>query len=204
MAKGLKTALDIQKEISRLRKVPDVGQWMQSALQRIEDAVNNLGKNTAAAPKGVLSPPPVIQQLTVKTNGTGLVHAVINDTNPIQKGLHYFVEYDTDPAFPQPHVAHLGASRTMSPIQLPATDDNGNPQQFYFRAYSQYPGGRPNSPIRFGGETATPVVPGGAQQMTLIPSTGSGTAQASGQQGGSGFGKILERPSGGPKRAIKQ
>lgn len=204
MAKGLKTALDIQKEVSRLRKVPEVGQWLHSALQRIEDAVNNLGKNTAAAPKGVLPPPPVIQQLTVKTNGTGLVHAVVNDTNPIQKGIHYFVEMDTDPSFSQPHVVHLGASRTMNPIQLPATDDDGNPQQFYFRAYSQYQGGSPSAPIHFGGETPTAVDPGGTQQMTLIPSTGSGTAQASGQQGGSGFGKILNRPAAGPKRAIKQ
>jgi hypothetical protein len=199
-----KATLDIQKEISRLRKVDDHGQWLQSALQRIEDAVNNLGKNTAAAPKGILPPPPVIQQLSVKTNGNGLVHAVINDTNPIQKGINYFVEYDTTPNFTQPHVVHMGASRSMNPVQLPTLDDDGNQQQFYFRAYSQYQGGKPSGPIHFGGENPTPVVPGGTQQMTLIPSTGSGTAQATGQQGGSGFGKVLDRPSPGPKRAIKQ
>jgi hypothetical protein len=204
MAKASKAALDIQKEISRLRKVDDHGQWLQSAFQRIEDAVNNLGRNTAAAPKGILPPPPPIQQVTVKTNGNGLVHAVIGDENPIEKGLHYFLEYDTTPDVTQPHVVHLGASRTMNPIALPALDDDGIPQQFYFRGYSQYPGGRPGTPIHFGGETPAPVAPGGTQQMTLIPSTGSGTAQNSGQQGGSGFGKVLARPQGGPKRAIKQ
>ena len=202
--KASKATLDIQKEISRLRKVDDYGQWLHSALQRIEDAVNNIGKHAAVAPKGILPPPPTIQQLTVKTNGTGLVHAVINDTNPIQKGIQYFVEYDTDPNFTRPHPVQLGTSRSMNPVQLPAMDDDGNDQRFYFRAYSQYPGGKPGAPIHFGGETPTPVDPGGTQQMTLIPSTGSGTAQATGEQGGSGFGKVLDRPAPGPKRAIKQ
>lgn len=203
MAKTASTlALDIQKELATLRKLPDYGQWVHSALQRIEDAVNTLARNSAVAAKGVLPAPPTIQQLTVKTNGTGLVHAVINDSNPIQKGVHYFVEYDTDKNFTQPHVAHLGASRSMSPITLPAMDDNGNPQKFYFRAYSQYPGGSPGPAVRFGGNTPTPVDPGGTQQLSLIPSTGSGTAQPNGQQGGSGFGKVLNRPRGGPKRVI--
>jgi hypothetical protein len=201
VAKTNPSALDIQKEIAILRKM-DGGQWIQTALQRIEDAVNNIGKNGAIPPTGLLPPPPTVQALTVKTNGNGLVHAVINDSNPIDKNLHYFVEYDTDPAFPQPHVAHLGASRQMAPVTLPTTDDDGNPQNFYFRAYSQYPGGAPGQVVHFGGETPTPVAPGGTQQMTLLPSTGSGTAQNSGQQGGSGFGKIINRPSAGPKRAI--
>src|SRR5882724_11309851 len=99
MAKSPNTALDIQKEISRLRKHPEYGQWMHSALQRIEDAVNTLARNTAVAARGVLPAPPTVQQLTVKTSGTGLVHAVINDSSPIQKGIHYFVEYDTNPNF---------------------------------------------------------------------------------------------------------
>ena len=203
--KTSKATLDIQKEISRLRKVDDYGQWLQSALQRIEDAVNNVGKHAAVAPKGSLPPPPTIQQLTVKTNGTGLVHAVINDTNPIQKGINYFVEYSTDPGFNRPHVEDLKSSRTMKPVMLPGMDDDGNPQPFYFRAYSMYQGSkRASPPIHFGGETPTPVDPGGTQQMTLIPSTGSGTAQATGEQGGSGFGKVLDRPAPGPKRAIKQ
>jgi hypothetical protein len=201
MAKASVEKLDVQKEISILRK-QDNGQWIQSALQRIEDAVNALGTNSAVAPKGKVPPPPQIQQLNVKTDGNGLVHAVISDANPINKGLHYFVEYSTDSAFSQPHVVHLGASRSMNPIMLPAKDDNGNPQKFWFRAYSQYPGSDPSSPQHFGGNTPTAVDPGGAAQMTLLPSTGSGTAPNSGQRGGSGFGTVLVRPTAGPKRVI--
>jgi hypothetical protein len=201
MAKASVEKLDIQKEIGILRKM-DGGQWIHSALQRIEDAVNALGTNSAVAPKGKLPVPPTIQQLNVKTDGNGLVHAVISDANPIQKGLHYFVEYSTDKSFSQPHVVHLGASRSMNPITLPAKDDDGNPQQFFFRAYSQYPGSDPGAPQHFGGDTPTPVDPGGSVQMTLLPSTGSGTAPNDGQRGGSGFGKVLVRPQGGPKRVI--
>jgi hypothetical protein len=91
----------------------------------------------------------------------------------------------------------------MSPVTLPAQDDNGGSQQFYFRAYSQYPGGKPGVPVHFGGETPTAVDPGGTQQLTLIPSTGSGTAQVSGEQGGSGFGIVLHRRPTGPKRNVK-
>ena len=176
-----------------LRQVPSIGNYLGNALQLLQDGINNLGKNIAVDPSGTIPSPPTIQQLTVKTNGTGLVHGVINDSNPISKNLHYFIEYDTSPSFPQPHVIHLGASRSMSPVTLPAQDDNGNSQKFYFRAYSQYPGGHPGLAVHFGGTTPTAVDPGGTQQMTLIPSTGSGTAQNTGQEGASGFGKVLTR-----------
>jgi len=195
--------LSIDKEMAFLRQIPEFGQYLAEALRRIQEGVNNLGQNVAVDPAGTIPAPPTIQQLTVKSNGNGLVHAVINDSNPIQKNLHYFVEYDTDPSFPQPHVVHLGASRSMPPINLPAKDDNGNAQKFYFRAYSQYPGSHPGAAVQHGGATATAVDPGGTQQMTLLSSTGSGTAQPTGQQGASGFGKVLFRPEQGPKRALK-
>ena len=202
MAKASTEQLDVQKELSILRKVPEYGQWLHSLGQRIEDAVNALGRNSAVAPKGLVPAPAQIQSLTVKTDGNGLVHAVISDANAIQKNIRYFVEYSTDSAFSQPHVKDLGASRTMEPITLPAMDDDGIPQKFYFRAYSQYQGSHPSSPQHFGGDTPTPVDPGGASQMTLLPSTGSGTAPNDGQRGGSGIGIVLVRPTAGPKRVI--
>ncbi len=178
MAKASTLALDIQKEISILRKM-DGGQWFHSALQRIEDAVNALAKNGALAAKGVLPPPPQIQQVSVKANG-GLLHVTISDSSAIQKGINYWVEHDTDKNFTRPHPIAFNASRTGT-IALPGMDDNGNPQPVYVRAYSQYPGGPPNSPIHFGG---------------------SGTAPDSGERGGSGFGRVLNRPTAGPKRVI--
>jgi hypothetical protein len=192
-------ALDINKEILFLRQHPEFGQYLGVALQNLQDAVNNGANHVGVDPTGTMPAPPPVQSLTVKTNG-GLVHAVVSDNNPIQKNLHWFVEYDTDPAFNKPHVAHLGVSRSMQPINLPAKDDDGNDQTFYFRAYSQYPGSHPSAPIHFGGTTPTAVNPGGTGQMTLLSSTGSGTAQSSGEQGGSGFGKVLHRPGTSVKR----
>lgn len=193
-------ALDLNRYRDFLGKMPGFGSYLSQALQEVQDGINNGFKSLGANATGSAITPDPIQQLTVKTNNNGLVHAVISDATPIQRNLHYFVEYDTSPAFSQPHVVHLGASRQMNPITLPALDDNGNPQQFYFRAYSQYPGGQPGQPIKFGGETATAVNPGGSQSMTLLSSTGSGTAQNTGEQGGAGFGFVLHRPGPAPKR----
>jgi len=193
----LQLALSLDKEITFLKQVPQIGNYLSNALQLLQDGVNNLGKNVAVDPVGTLPAPPPIQQLSVKTNGQGLVHAVITDNNAIQKHLNYFVEYDTDQNFGQPHVVHLGASRSMSPMILPAQDDNGKPQKFFFRAYSQYQGSDPGPKIQSGAA----VDPGGTQMLTLLPSTGSGTASANGREGGSGFGKVLTRPAITQKKA---
>jgi len=189
-------AVDINKELTFIRQIPGIGNYLGDALERIVKGVNITGQHVGVDPSGVLPPPPPIQQLDVKTNGTGLVHAVITDHNEISKNLHYFIEYANEPAFLQPHVKHLGASRGMEPLTLPAFDDNGNAQSWYLRAYSQYPGSKtPGQRVNHGGTSPAAVNPGGSQRLALIPSTGSGTAQNSGQEGGSGFGKVQIRPS---------
>jgi hypothetical protein len=185
--------LSIDKEINYFRSIPGLGAYLAAALTRVQDGLNGLGNNLAADPVGTKDPPPTIQALTVKTNGAGLVHATITDNNAIQKGAHYFVEYANESNFLQPHVVHLGVSRSMNPMVLPALDDNGNPQSFYFRAYSQYPGGHPGQKVLFGGTVPAKVNPGGTNKLTLLPSTGSGTAAPTGFEGGSGFGKVLYR-----------
>jgi len=183
--------INLNDQINYLRQIPGFGQYLGDTLQRLQDGVNLLGQNTATDPVGTLPAPPPIQQLVVKTNGTGLVHAVITDSSHIQKGINYFVEFDTSPSFPQPHVVHLGASRSMLPTMLPGKDDNGNVLTYYFRAYSQYPGGAPGVKVSPGGS----IQPGGTQNMTLLSSTGSGTAPGTGQGAGQGFGKNLFRPA---------
>lgn len=193
--------IDINNEITILRKIPGIGQFLGNALDRLQNGANQLGQNIGADPTQTLPAPPPIQGLTVKTDGNGNVHAVINDASDIQKGIRYFVEVQqlataAPLTFSQPHVIHLGTSRTMPPTPLPATDDNGNPVHYIFQAYSQLPGGLPGQKVRFGGTTPTPVLPGGSGQATLLPSTGSGTAQNSGQQPGYGFGKQIFRPKG--------
>lgn len=198
-------ALDISKEITFLQQHPEIGQYLGTVLQKIEKSVNILGTNAGVDPTGAkMPPPPAIQGLNVKSDGAGNVHASISDENAIQRGIHYFVEYDTNSSFKRPHVVPLHTSRSMQPLTLPTMDDNGQPQSYFFRAYSQYPGSDPGEKIHFGGETPTPVSPGGTSQLTLFPSTGSGTAQNSGEEGGSGFGKNLFRPASHLKRTSAQ
>src|ERR1700674_3430264 len=120
--------LDLQREIDFVKGIPGFGDRLANALQRIETGVNGIATNLGGDPTQTVAPPPTIQGLSVKADGAGNVHAVVQDNNPIQRNLRYFVEYDTDPSFPQPHVAHLGPSRTMRPMPLPANDDNGKPQ----------------------------------------------------------------------------
>lgn len=194
-------AVDVEKELTFIRNIPGFGQYLGRALRGIVDGLNGLSQNVSVDSTSTLPPPPTIQQLNVKTDGNGNVHAVINDSNPIQKNTHYFLEFATDEAFTQPHVVHLGPSRTMRPMPLPAFDDNGKAQSWHFRAYSQQQGSMPSPPVNFGSPgKATPVSVGGTSRLTLLPSTGSGTAPPSGQSAGQGFGKTLFRPAQGPKR----
>jgi hypothetical protein len=194
--------LDLSQVVSAVAQgAPNWQTLMARALQRIEDGVNNLGQQVAAEPVGFSQPPAPLQSVNVKTAGE-MVHVTLTHNVPIQKNVHYFVEYDTDPSFPQPHVIHNGTSRTVPPFTLPTQDDNGNPVNYYFRGYPQFPGSHPAAPVNHGGTTPTAVTLGGLTQMSLLPSTGSGTAAADGQQGGYGFGKTNTRPAIAPKRSI--
>jgi hypothetical protein len=174
---------------------------LRSAVLSIQDAINNLGTHLAADPVGETSTPPPLQAVNVKTAGE-MVHVTFTHNVPINKNIHYFLEYDNDPSFPNPHVTHNGTSRSIPPFTLPTKNDSSVTQNWYFRGYPQMPGSAPALPVNFGGEVPTPVTLSGTTALTLQPSTGSGTAAPDGSQGGYGFGRIQARPVLGPKRNI--
>jgi hypothetical protein len=181
-------ALDLGNLIDRIKtKDP----YSAVVLNKIADAVNNLARNVGNDSNGTIPAPPPLESLNVKA-ASGTVHVVLTHNAPIQKGIQYFVEHSTDVSFAQPHVVHLGASRGTV-LTLPAKNDSGTDTPHYFRAYAQYPGSAATAPIYFGDSTPTAVSVGGSTQLTLLPSTGSGTAAANGQQGGQGLGKFLVR-----------
>ena len=185
--------LNIEREISYLKTMPAF-KWIYLAMKKVQDNVNQLATNVGADTR-ILPPPPNIGGLTVKSSGTGLVHAVISDPTPeLKRNIQYFLEYDTNPGFTQPQVEHMGSSRQVV-LRLPGKNDASDDQSFYFRAYSQYPGSAiPSKPMVWGGPTdPTAVAPGGSDPLTLIPSTGSGTAANNGTGGGSGLGRNLHR-----------
>lgn len=169
--------------LPQLKTTESTDPRLADSLRRIVDAVNNLAVGTGVDPAGATAPPAAISAISV-TAADGIFDVAITDNSPLVRGINYFVESDTTPGFNQPHVYSLGPSRNMR-ISL------GN-LTLYWRGYSQYAGSSPSSPVTHGNPPAA-VVGGGASGPALQPSSGSGTASGTGQQGGSGFGKIQFR-----------
>jgi hypothetical protein len=177
----------------------DMGRGIYEMLSQMQDHVNNGFQQLGVSTFQKSAPPDPPDNLNVVANN-GTVHAVITHNAPITKTLHYFIEADTSPAFSQPHVFDLGASRTLF-TSLPNKDGNGDIQTWNFRAYSQYHGSVASEKINYGSKfTPTAVTVGGTAQFTPIPSTGSGTASPLGTQGGQGLGTVFQRAPVGPKR----
>lgn len=171
-------------------------------LEQLIDGVNGISNHLGVDPKGKVQPPAAHQALNVSA-GSDQVHVTITDNSPIKKNVQNFVEWSAnDPAFNNPHVEHLNASRGRV-LPLPAKDQNGVQIQYYFKSYSQYAGSDPQSKHTFFGTrfAPTPVTLTGSSTLALLPSTGSGTGKSDGSQSGSGLGVALQRPAIGPKRS---
>lgn len=207
MAQGKNQILQGGRE---LNYVSQRDNYTGTLFSRIIKSINSLATNSGVAAVGQLPPPPPIDTISVKGTQTGnviqcpgeILHFTLTHNSPIQRGLQYISEIDTSPAFTQPHVLDHGCSRSHS-LVLPTKDDNGAQQTYYLRSYCQYPGGKPCKPTVVGGLTnATQIVMTGNTNMSLLPSTGSGTAAPNGSQGGKGLGVVLNRPPQGPKRNL--
>lgn len=157
-------------------------------LDKIVTAVNQTAQATGVDSTAFQSPPHAPTTISVKASG-GIAHVTLTDPSPRSRALNYFIEHDTDPSFSNPHVVHLGAARGAF-LNLPALDDSGAAQPWYFRGYSMLGGStKASAHIIFGTSgNPTPVSVGGAAQLTPLTSTGAGTASTTGQQGGQGFG----------------
>jgi hypothetical protein len=172
-------------KIGQLAQIKSESPYTYEALTQIVSAVNSLGRATGVDPSGTIAPPAPIGSVSV-TAADGIFDLAITDNSSVNRGIFYFAESYTTPAFSQPYVHFLGSSRNLR-IAL------GN-QTLYWRAYSQYLGSDPSEPVTFG-TPATAVTGGGtAAGPALHASTGSGTA--SGSEGGSGFGVVTQSSSG--------
>lgn len=162
--------------VPQLAQIKARDPYLYESLKQVVGAVNSIGRATGVDPSGSIDAPDPIGGVSV-TAADGIFDAAITDNSQVRRGVFYFLESDTDPAFTQPHVYFLGSSRNLR-VSL------GN-QTLYWRGYSQYMGSAPSSPVTFG-SPPTAVAGGGAAGPAPQPSSGSGTA--TGQQGGSGFG----------------
>lgn len=180
--------------------------------KRIIDSVNSLASNLGATAIGKSAPPTPIDSIQIQgttsttqnlhTAPSEVLHWVMTHNQPVQKGVRYFTEIDTDPNFNQPHVVDHGTSRSGF-LHLPALDNEGKVQTYYLRSYPQHPGSDPAQPKVFGGLAgATQIQMTGTSKTSLLSSTGSGTASSLGTQGGKGLGVQIVRPAPGPKRSV--
>lgn len=167
------------------------------AMDDIQKQINQLAKQTTASAASPTGPPPTPSQLNITSNATsGIIDAQIKDSNEINFGINYFLEWSTTPGFQNPVVIDLGASRNWRGV-LVAGAGGGGTQNLFFRAFSQYWGSvQASEKVYFGSQkTPTAVVMNSSLSPTLQSSTGSGTAKGDGSQGGTGLGPVIKRPS---------
>lgn len=185
-------ALDLTQFISEIRTS---GDWAKIAprlgpmFQNIQDSINQAAQAAGVDPTDHLSQPNPPAALNVKVAGE-LAHVTIQDQSARSRSLHYFVEYANNTAFSGAHVEHLGVSRGRI-LNLPTKNDDGTQtHNWYFRTYSMEPGSKKASNKIYYGVSGAPtaVQMQGTTQLTLLPSTGSGTAPTDGQKPGQGFG----------------
>lgn len=202
------TNLDGGRELSKIKveRPLDGSLW-----QRTIDAINRLAKNAGVGAVGELPAPPPIDGIEVKGVFSGntltvpgeILHWTIQHNSPIQRGIQYITEIDTDPSFSNPHSFDHGASRSGFAM-LPTLDDNGNPATYYMRSIAQYHGSAPAPPTVHGGILGPiGIQMSGTTQMSLLPSQTAGTAKPG--QGGQGLGKVSSRSQVSPtKRVLTQ
>ena len=214
---GVGGDLDGGRELSEIeQKDPSMGRIFRRVIQ----AVNTLATNTSSSATGEVKAPKPPDSVKASVSGEYL-HIAISHGGQLQRGVQYFTEISpNDASFKQPIVYHHGASRTPPPISLPTGTANPSydnskpisptnplviPTNYYVRSYAQYPSSQPSSPTVLGGSSAPVPInmsglavneSGSVTQYTtnnLLPSTGSGTASNTGQQGSWGLGKTQQR-----------
>ena len=164
--------------IAQLAPLKDHDPYLYETLTRIVSAVNATSQRAGVDPSTPAPAPLPIASLTVQASN-GWFDISIADPSDARPGLFYFAESDTTPAFAAPRVYFLGASRNLY-VQL------GN-QTLYWRAFSQYIGSLPSTPVTFGAPP-TAVTGGGATGPAPQPSQGSGALPNNIVRGGNGFG----------------
>lgn len=166
---------------------PKLGQYLR---QYVVPAITRTARNAAVSPIGSVAAPTAPSAIDIASSGE-TVHISHTDNSALNRGISYFTEIGVnDPSFRQPIVHFHGPSRTSPPLTLPTKDAGGSTISYYFRGYSQYPGGPPSGKTVFGGATnPTAVTLTGSTELNLLPSAGSGTSSGNGSQGGQGFGK---------------
>lgn len=156
--------------------------------RQVQDSLNALGSQTNAQPDGSATAAPLGPSALNVTAAGGVHDVTIQDNAPANRGMHYFLDYDTNPNFTNARTIALGPSRTAR-LTL------GISGPVYFRGYNSYPTSAPSAPVYLGTQAnPTGVNAGGAiTGPTVQATTGSGTEPSVQPQGAAGFGFTSSR-----------
>jgi hypothetical protein len=175
--------------LKHLGKLEAQDPYLGETLRAIQKAINQGHATAGVDPTGPF-PTPAAPSSIIVTAANGWFDVSIMDSNP-QRGLVYFIDYDTNPNFPAARTEYRGPTRNWY-VQL------GN-QTLYWRCHSQYLGSNPSPFTVFGGSTPTPVVGGGASGPAPATSQGTGSGSQAGASPqppvSGGFGPIIVGPS---------
>lgn len=179
------------------------GYHYAEAFEDLMAAFHNVTQQTNSNPNGPVDAPPQISAVNVVASG-GVHDVTIQDDAPVNRGAHYFLDWDTDPQFKNARTISLGPTRQWRGT----LGINGN---VYFRGYHSYPTSAPSEAVYAGtqsnptgfnaGSITLPVSGGNATGAitgpTPLPTTGSGTEPSVQPQGAAGFGFNPQRGAKG-------
>lgn len=161
--------------LPHLGRIKDKDPYLGETVESLMREINLIATQTGTSGRSLPAPPNIRTIAVSAQNGQFSITLTDPDGQAAQSlGIHYFLEWDTNPAFPNPTVEDMGPARGES-LQL------GN-LTLYWRAYSQYRNSPISQKIVYGGSSPIAVVGGGAA-VPAPPGGGSG-----GGGGGGGFG----------------
>jgi hypothetical protein len=111
-------------------KSPDP-QMAYEAMQKIVRSINQVGKTLNVDPTGSSLVPLAIREVNV-VGGGGTFQITITDNPDNRHPIFYFVDFDTDPSFPNPQTYFMGTTPRIT-----ITDAD---KSYYARVWNQYLG----------------------------------------------------------------
>lgn len=156
----------------------------------VMNAINLHGSIVGVDPSGEVFPtPPAPSQIQVTSVAGGFDISIV-DANP-QRGLVYYVEFDTTAGFLAPRTVPLHTTRN---VYLPL-----GAATYFFRCYSQFQGSNRSPYTVLGGGTPQSVVGGAAGTPVLNATQGTGSSGPTGASPqppvGGGFGPLTRQPA---------
>lgn len=164
--------------IAQLAPIQSENPYLYETLVQIVQEVNGIGTQTGSS-NAPLPAPPNIASVTASGGNGDLTVLITDPAGQAQPnlGLHYFVQFDMNPAFPNPTQIDMSSSRGQ-PVRVGTGVTN-----VYVRVFSQFRNSA-RSPFVYFGTQQNPTAVNVSGATSPPPPGGSGGSGG----GGGGFG----------------